>query len=310
MFLLAIFYSIKPLIPRGLQIRIRRAIAAHKFRCKKNVWPIDQRAGDAPQGWAGWPGQRRFALVLNHDVDSVRGHGRCERLAELEKSLGFRSSFFFVPEDYRVSPALRRRLGEDGFEVGVHGLKHDGKMFLNRRIFRERAQRINSYLREWKACGFSSPSMLRNLEWMLDLNIEYSFSTFDTDLFEPQPEGVRRIFPFWFPSRNGRGGYVEIPYTLPQDHTLFVILRENSSRIWKEKLDWIVEKGGMALLNTHPDYMRFDGGRCSLEEYPIDLYTNFLMTVKDHYADLYWHPLARDMARFWKGTNLRDQAFL
>ena len=56
-----------------------------------------------------------------------------------------------------------------------------------------------------------------------------------------------------------RSGYVELPYTLPQDSTLFLLLREKTNGIWKTKLDWIAQHGGMALLNTHPDYMRFDG---------------------------------------------------
>jgi hypothetical protein len=47
-------------------------------------------------------------------------------------------------------------------------------------------------------------------------------------------------------------GYVELPYTLPQDFTLFTVMREKDIDIWKKKLDWIVEKGGMALLITHP----------------------------------------------------------
>jgi hypothetical protein len=310
MTLLDLFYSIRPFIPRRLQIEIRRSLATHKRRGAKDVWPIDYRAGNIPSGWTGWPEQKMFALVLNHDVDTKKGHDQCEQLRDLEKGLGFRSSFYFVPEDYRVSPELRTRLQEDGFEVGVHGLRHDGKTFSDWKVFQQRSQRINAFLREWGVCGYSSPSMLRNLTWMLDLNIEYSVSTFDTDLFEPQPEGIRRIFPFWYRGTNGQRGYVEIPYTLPQDHTLFVILKEKNNRIWKDKLDWIVEKGGMALLNTHPDYMRFNGGRFSLEEYPAGHYADLLTYIKTRYTDMYWNPLARDMARFWKETKLQDQPSL
>jgi len=308
--LLDFFYFIRPIIPRKLQIFIRRRLAAYKRRGGKNTWPIDRKAGDSPPGWTGWPDRKTFALVLNHDVDTMKGHDKCERLSNLEKKLGFRSSFYFVPEDYRVLPGLRSRLHEDGFEVGVHGLRHDGKTFSDWEVFQRRAQRINSYLQEWGACGFSSPSMLRNLDWMLDLNIEYSVSTFDTDLFEPQPTGVRRIFPFWYRGTNGRPGYVEIPYTLPQDHTLFIILKEKDNQIWKDKLDWIVEKGGMALLNTHPDYMHFMDGRSSFEEYPAEHYADLLAYIKTRYANLYWNPLTRDMARFWRETKLQDRPSL
>ena len=55
-----------------------------------------------------------------------------------------------------------------------------------------------------------------------------------------------------------RSGYVELPYTLAQDSTLFLTLREKTIAIWKRKLDWIADHGGMALLNVHPDYVRFD----------------------------------------------------
>ena len=49
-------------------------------------------------------------------------------------------------------------------------------------------------------------------------------STFDTDPIEPQPDGVRTIFPFLVERPDG-SSYVELPYTLAQDSTLFLVLR-------------------------------------------------------------------------------------
>ena len=69
--------------------------------------------------------------------------------------------------------------------------------------------------------------------------------------------------------------------------------------IWQRKLDWIAEHGGMALLNTHPDYMYFGKGKKSIEEYPVKYYIDFLEYVKNKYEEQYWHVLPRDMARFW-----------
>ena len=65
-----------------------------------------------------------------------------------------------------------------------------------RRVLQQRASIINAYLKEWGAVGFRSPAMHHNLEWLQDLDIEYDASTFDTDPFEPQPDGVGTIFPF------------------------------------------------------------------------------------------------------------------
>lgn len=110
----------------------------------------------------------------------------------------------------------------------------------------------------WKSVGFRSPSMLHNLDWLHELDVEYDSSTFDTDPFEPQPDGVETIFPFWVSAGEDKRGYVELPYTLPQDWTLFVLMREGGIDLWKKKLDWIVEQGGMVFVITNPDYMNFD----------------------------------------------------
>jgi glycosyltransferase involved in cell wall biosynthesis len=201
-----------------------------------------------------------------------------------------------VPERYGpVSLDLMNELKHRGFGVGVHGLKHDGKLFSSKRVFEESAVRINRYLKEWGTRGFYSPSMHHNLAWMAGLNIDYSTSTFDTDPFEPQPDAAGTIFPFWVKNGNTNRRYMELPYTLAQDATLFIILREKSIDIWKEKLEWIVSHGGMALLNTHPDYMSFDG-ECQNEKYPVAWYREFLNTIKFRYAGLYFHALSRELA--------------
>lgn len=221
---------------------------------------------------------------------------------ELEAGLGFRSSFNFVPRRYDVSPGLRERLAESGFEVGVHGLYHDGKYYESRTVFRERAEKINGFLREWSAVGFRSPSMHHNLDWIHDLDIEYDASTFDTDPFEPQPDGVGTIFPFVVPGPGDRPGYVELPYTLPQDFTLFLLLRETTIALWMRKLAWIAQRGGMALVIAHPDYMRF-GGKPAFDEYPAEIYGRFLEHVRERYEGQYWHALPREISRFWRSRH-------
>ena len=255
----ASYYAVKPLLLRRLQIWLRTQVINQQRKAVADIWPILERAGEPPEDWAGWPQGKQFAFVSTHDVELDRGQQRCPTLAGLEKELGFRSSFNFVPERYQVSPQLRSYLQEEGFEVGVHGLNHDGRLFQTRAIFAERAPRIRKYLKEWGAVGFRSPSMHHNLDWIHELNLEYDLSTFDTDPFEPQPSGVETVFPFWVQGSNGNAGYMELPYTLVQDFTAFILMREKSIDVWRTKLDWIAEKGGMALVNTHPDYMSLGG---------------------------------------------------
>lgn len=273
--------------------RIRRMLPSYM-----NVWPIYQEAGKTPKGWAGWPEQKKFALVLTHDVESSNGRDKCEQLVRLEESLGFRSAFYFVPKKYGVSSELRNHLISKGFEIGVHGLKHDGKLYNSKTKFKKKAAEINKYLRQWNSDGFSSPCMHHNLEWTCDLNIRYDISTYDTDPFEPQGGGIGTIFPFCVKGPTNNSYYVELPYTLPQDFTLFILMKEKNIDIWVRKLDWIANHGGMVHLKTHPDYMSFDNAKLGMEEYSADFYTKLLEYIKHTYNGNYWHVLPKDLAQF------------
>ena len=220
------YYTIKPFVPRSVRLGFRRWWTARQRSGAGDKWPILETAGSTPENWPGWPDGKDFALVLTHDVEGTRGLQQVEALAKLESDLGFRSSFNFIPEgEYDTPKALREKLKSSGFEIGVHDLKHDGKLYRSRRQFSEQAKRINAYLKEWGAEGFRSGFMLRNLDWIHSLDIKYDASTFDTDPFEPQPDGVHTIFPFWVAGGCSKG-YVELPYTLAQDSTLFLILNQ------------------------------------------------------------------------------------
>jgi predicted glycosyltransferase len=277
-----------------------------------DIWPIMPGSERPPENWRGWPEGKKFAFVLTHDVESKEGLSKCRGLMKLEQNLGFRSSFNFIPEgSYRVPSELRNELTASGFEVGIHDLKHNGHLFASRRKFKRSAAKINGYAREWGASGFRSGFMLRNLDWLHELDMQYDASTFDTDPFEPQPHGRHTIFPFWVPCPNGNGsglpasseGYVELPYTLCQDSTLFLMLRETTPEIWMRKLDWIAEHGGMVLLDTHPDYMSMESER-STHVYPVSFYSDLLEYIRSKYEGTYWHALPRDVARQVRAANV------
>jgi hypothetical protein len=294
------YYFVKPIIPRNVQLYLRSKIIERQRIYSSLVWPISPGSEKKPDNWIPWPDNKKFALILTHDVELQKGHDRVKSVVDLEKEYGMVSSFNFVPERYDVSPALRNWIVENGYEVGVHGLKHDGKLFNSRSIFLSRAPKINNYIKEWKASGFRAPAMHHNLQWIRDLDIEYDLSTFDTDPFEPQPDNVNSIFPFWVPPDNGRPGYVEMPYTLPQDFTLFILMKEKNIDIWRRKLDWIAENNGMALVNVHPDYLHLGKGKPGLEEFPVKLYTDFLEYVRLNYENEMWQVLPKTLAKHYK----------
>jgi glycosyltransferase involved in cell wall biosynthesis len=293
------YFFLKPYIPWRLRLALRRWWADSRRKACVDTWPIDEKAGATPPGWPGWPGNKRFAMILTHDVEGKKGLGRVEGLMNLELKQGFRSSFNFVPEgEYRLSNELRQTLARAGFEVGIHGLEHDGKLYASKAKFAAKAARIREYLQRWNVSGFRSPLMQHRLAWLHQLGVEYDSSTFDTDPFEPEPDGVGTIFPFWVPGPKGTG-YVELPYTLVQDFNLFIVLREQNIDIWKRKLDWIVQHGGMALLNTHPDYMCFEGRSLDRDEFPVSHYEEFLRYVREEYEGTFWSATPLEAARHY-----------
>ena len=300
------YYMVKPALPRGLTRWMRQHYKQPYAHTTRNEWPVEPHyveylwqvmrqvmllsGTDSLSIRNFWPEENRFALVLTHDVETADGQGFVEEVAALEEELGFRSSFNFVPERYVVDRELMNDLRKRGFEIGVHGLKHDGKLFTSQKIFEQRAAQINQYLNEWQAVGFRADLMHRQPYWMQALEAEYDLSFFDTDPYEPIPGGTMSIWPFFM------GRLLELPYTLVQDYTLTSILNETSPRIWLEKVDFIEKYHGMALVNSHPDYLS--------QKNDWKVYREFLFKMKEH--GNYWHALPRDVARWWKARAEQD----
>ena len=179
------------------------------------------------------------------------------------------------------------RLRSDGFEIGVHGLRHDGTLFRSEKDFEQNIMRVNRYLREWRASGFRSESTLRNAGWMEKIHAVYDSSFPDTDPYEPVAGGCCSIWPFFF------GKLIELPITMPQDHTLFDILRETDITIWKNKASWIEKCGGCILVDVHPDYMK--------SAQRLSLYEAFLSFMQEKSG--LWHALPCDVAGWWNERN-------
>lgn len=297
------YYQLKPFFPRALTVKIRQY---YRLKQEKNFslgWPIEDRyaqlqfeavskifkeqnLSQIPFIWF-WPNQKRTAFVLTHDVETFQGVKFVRHLADLEQEFGFRSSFNFIPERYPVERELLEELSSRGFEIGIHGLKHDGKLFTSRKVFEQRVKRINHYLQKWGAVGFRTPLTHRHPLWMQSLKIEYDSSFFDTDPYEPMAGGTMSIWPFLI------GHFVEMPYTLPQDHTLMVILGETTPQLWIEKVKFIERYYGMILLNTHPDYL--------CQPTYLRIYRQFLQEMKNRQG--YWHALPCEVARWWRSRH-------
>lgn len=231
-----------------------------------------------------WPSGHRYALALTHDIEGAEGWSRVLQIAEIEESFGLRSAWYVVPHLYKIDYGLLEELRQRGHEIGIHGYNHDGRLFLSRGIFQRRVPYINAAARALSASGFRAPMVHRNLSWMQELDFDYDASCFDIDPFQPMSGGVGGFWPFIV------GKLVELPYTLPQDHTLMVTLGQPACETWLRKLAVIKRFSGLAMLITHPDYLN------SAER--MDQYRQFCRHVA---ADSdKWSAVPRDVATWWR----------
>lgn len=229
-----------------------------------------------------YPDNYRTAIVLTHDVDSQEGFNNIPRVMEIEAKYNVTSAWYIVPYKYKIDDGIISLLKSSGNEVGIHGFNHDGRLYFSKKIFDERARHISHAISKYQASGFRSPMVHHNLKWLQQLDILYDASCFDYDPYQPFPHSCGMIWPFL------AGKFVELPYTLPQDHTLIHYLNKRDIDVWKRKTEWLVRHNGMILVITHPDYLNSFA--------TLDMYSQLLeyfSSIKEA-----WRCLPCDIARW------------
>ena len=298
--LAALYYALKPLMPRRVQIALRRRHARRRAHREFPRWPIEDllvrhqqesfrhvlrtNGADSVPFVNFWPSGHRFAFVLTHDVEGPAGVANIERVRKVERAHGVVSSWNFVAEDYDIPVGLFERLRAEGCEIGLHGIHHDRRLWRDEKTFERTLPKIHRYLADWQAVGWRSPVTYRNADWMPRLGVLYDSSFPDTDPFEPQAGGCCSIFPYFIDD------LVELPITLVQDHTMWELLREPGIDLWLMKSAWIRDHHGLVNADVHPDYL-IDPDR-------LDLYDRFLGWLTELEGG--WHALPRDVASWWK----------
>ncbi len=293
------YYLVRPALPRRVQLRLRRAYTHVQGRASFPAWPVEDSlhnlyaylfglladlAGQPVPFLDPWPDGRSWALVLTHDVETGTGCRNLDLLREPERALGYRSSWNFVPLRYQVPDDLVRALKEEGCEIGVHGLRHDGRDLGSPRLLAKRLPTMRAYADRWQAVGFRSPATQRRWDMMPRLGFDYDSSYTDTDPYEPQPGGCCSYLPYL------NEGMVELPITLPQDHTMFAILQHADADVWLRKARLLRERGAMVLALTHPDY--------AVDHRVADGYRSLLEAF--HGDSTVWQALPREVAAWWR----------
>ena len=261
-----IYYALRPL----LGVSVRRHLQQLYFRGREKSafpnWPVDttvegileqllmvamkaQGIQRLPFIWF-WPDGVQSCTTISHDVETELGLDFCPQLMDLNDSFGIKTSFQIVPEKrYSVSESILQLIRGRGFEINVHDLNHDGHLFADREQFFRRAQLINQYAQQFGASGFRSAVMYRNVDWFDALEFSYDMSIPNVAHLDPQRGGCCTVFPF------AVGNMIELPLTTIQDYSLFHILNDYSTRLWKEQISHIREKHGLISVIVHPDYI-------------------------------------------------------
>ena len=304
------YYGAKPLIPRRLQIAARRVYTKRIGLPEFPAWPLDESVLRLVRFFAFclllaagtdtldfrwfWPGKSKAAAILTHDVESAEGLRLAPELADLEEERGLRSSFNVVASWYPVDEGILRELRGRGFEIGLHGLRHDHSLFTTHEVFQRQLPAIDEAARAFEAVGFRSPSTHRVHEWLGELPLSYDCSVPHSDPLEPMPGGCCTLWPYFI------GDLVEMPYTLPQDHTLFTVLGKTTVDDWLAQVDAVERRHGLIQCLSHPDpgYLGDADKRA--------IYAELLDALAER--PQLWKPLPRDLAAWWRQRDAGDPA--
>ena len=207
-------------------------------------------AGNPVPYLAPWPGGHRWALVLTHDVETEVGYRNLHLLRDEEERAGVPLVVELRPDALPVGADVVSDLTERGFEVGVHGLYHDGRDLGRRELLDERLPAMREHAaplgrrrlpvaRDAPRLGADAAARVRlrlvlpghrpvraPVRWLLHVAAVLQRAT---------SSSCR--------SRCRR--------TTPCSRSSGAATRRRGSR----RPTAIRERGGMALLITHPDYM-------------------------------------------------------
>jgi hypothetical protein len=228
---------------------------------------------------------------MTHDVETATGRDFCSTLMDINDSFGIKSSFQVVPERrYEVTSSYLSSIRDRGFEVNVQDLNHDGHLYRNRKQFLERAVKINSYGKQYKAAGFRAGVLYRNQDWYEALDFAYDMSVPNVAHLDPQRGGCCTVTPYFI------GKILELPVTTTQDYSLFHILKDYSIDLWRNQTELIMEKHGLSSFIIHPDYIIGDRERNTYETLLA-----YLAQIRDKMG--VWLPTPFEVNRWWRQRN-------
>ncbi len=298
------YYMVRPLLGVGVRKYLQRISLRGAEKIPFPQWPVDRTVDRMfeqlmllqmkalgvkriPFIWF-WPDKQKGCAMMTHDVETKQGLNFCSSLMDLNDSYRIKSSFQIIPaERYRTSSELLREIKCRGFEVNVHDWNHDGRLYLDRTEFLERAKRINDAAVAYGADGFRSGALYRNVDWYDAYTFSYDMSVPNVGHFDPQRGGCCTIMPYFI------GSILELPVTTIQDYSLFHIRGDYSIETWKRQIILILRHHGLASFIVHPDYIIQRKPRSTYAQ--LLEYLNELRSTQD-----VWIARPQDVNNWWR----------
>ncbi|HCP48451.1 MAG TPA: hypothetical protein DIU15_20610 [Deltaproteobacteria bacterium] len=304
------------LVPGGLRMLLYPLVAGRPEitpeQCPPNPsWPVEPRLDrfrrDLFEGMAGghqapknpWPGGKRFALLMTHDVDTRRGLAASGTILEEMAGMGLKPCFFLVGRGYKWDDGFCDAVRQAGGEIGLHGDTHDNRIaFETAARAGNRLDSCQDRIQRHGIRGFRSPSLLVSdaLYTAVGTRFAWDSSVPDTDthtLIGPR-RGCATVFPF------RRQQTLVLPTTMPADDRLQLLGYEGMDfiAVLRRKWEHVRSVGGLCHFLTHPEPHLF--GRRVLR----DLYRALLDEILD--AGDAWIATPSMVAKHWRG--LEDPA--
>jgi hypothetical protein len=307
-FYIEFYYKIRPYLPDYFRHKLQKFSMRKWKKISFPHFPVDTTVEDIfesiivqllkynnnkpiPFIWF-WPEGKKGCLLMTHDIEEEAGLNFCPEMMDIDSSFDIKSSFQAVPEKrYKITAEDVKAFSVRGFEVLLHGLNHDGKLFSNKEIFLERIKKIHRYAERWKVNGFRSPIMYRNLDWYEYFNFKYDMSVPNNANIEPQKGGCCTVMPYKI------ANLLEIPLTTMQDHPLYYYLKDHTVSLWQRQVDIILKKYGLLSFSIHPDYTIPAKAK---ENYKRLL--SYLAELRE--TSNLWNALPAEIYEWWTARNL------
>lgn len=307
------YYLLRPLLPLAIRTRLQRLVFQRRRTSVFPAWPVDcsveeifeqlmaltlRASGvrEIPFIWF-WPEGKHSALMMTHDVEQQKGADHCNYLMDLDDSYHIKSAFQLIPEGaYTGFAEMVSGIRARGFEANIHDLDHDGRLYEEKKLFEQRASKINKFAQHYGMEGFRSGSMHRNQEWFDILDFQYDMSVPTVSHLEPQKGGCCTVTPYFVDD------VLELPLTTIQDHGIFYVLLDRSIDLWKQQIAMILAHYGLISFIVHPDYIT---GVAESEQY---------RNLLEHLASLrekrsIWVALPGEINRWWRERTQLELVF-